>query len=120
MACRTLPLRKRVNTKMIPAKIHLQRVFGLAVITLKKPHFGEKHRQSITYIKHAPILFINRSEERFGLGRDEMIQLMEPLGVHYRVEKFPASPHSFWLLDLWLKPTANVIAELLQAQLPAS
>lgn len=63
-----------------------------------------------------PILFINSSRPRFGVGRDEMIALMKPLNVNYRVEVFDDAPHSFWLLDPWVNPTADIIAAFLKQQ----
>lgn len=64
----------------------------------------------------APILFIKSSRPRFSVGQEEMGRRMAQLGVHYKVEKFSDAPHSFWLFDPWMKPTADLIADFLDAQ----
>ncbi|WP_341936626.1 alpha/beta hydrolase [Marinimicrobium sp. C2-29] len=76
------------------------------------------HRGSPIYYVHEqmpPIFFLNSAIERFGVGRDEMIEKMEPLGIPYRVEKIENTPHTFWLFDPWLEPTADYVAETLEA-----
>lgn len=72
----------------------------------------------INYVGAAtpPVLFINSSRARFGVGRNEMIEKMQPFAIPYRVEKFADAPHSFWLFNPWLEPTANVIADFLNEQ----
>jgi pectinesterase len=72
----------------------------------------------ITYVRRGmpPMLFINSSRARFGVGRDEMIAKMELLAVPHHVEKFPDSPHGFWLLVPWVKPTAKIMADFLDVQ----
>lgn len=75
------------------------------------------HKGSPTYYVHAempPILFLNSARERFGVGRDEMIAKMEPLGIAYHVQRFDNTPHTFWLFDPWLQPTADEVAAFLR------
>ncbi|WP_286804643.1 MULTISPECIES: alpha/beta hydrolase [unclassified Marinimicrobium] len=75
------------------------------------------HKGSPTYYVHAdmpPILFLNSARERFGVGRDEMIAKMEPLGVRYHVQRFDNTPHTFWLFDPWLQPTADEVSAFLR------
>ncbi|WP_027328921.1 alpha/beta hydrolase [Marinimicrobium agarilyticum] len=74
------------------------------------------HKGSPTYYVHEdmpPIFYLNSARERFGVGRDEMIEKMKPLGVPYRTEKFDNTPHTFWLFDPWLQPTADEVADFL-------
>ncbi len=74
------------------------------------------HKGSPTYYVHAdmpPILYLNSARERFGVGRDEMIAKMEPLGIQYHVHRFDNTPHTFWLFDPWLQPTADEVAAFL-------
>lgn len=78
---------------------------------------GLWHKGSPIYYVHGdmpPILFLNSAQERFGVGRDEMIAKMKPLGVEYHVRRFDDTPHTFWLFDPWLQPTADEIAAFLQ------
>src|SRR5690606_29414604 len=63
-----------------------------------------------------PILFIKSSRPRFSVGQQEMGERMTQQGVHYEVKKFSDAPHSFWLFDPWMKPTANLIADFLDAR----
>lgn len=72
----------------------------------------------ITYVRKAmpPVLFINSSRERFSVGRDEMLAKMQKLAVPHHVETFPNSPHGFWLLVPWVKPTAKIMADFLDVQ----
>lgn len=63
-----------------------------------------------------PVLFINSSQERFSIGQDEMIRRLEAAKINYHVEKFSDAPHSFWLFYPWMKPTATMIANFLDAQ----
>jgi len=75
------------------------------------------HKGSPIYYVHAdmpPILFLNSARERFGVGRDQMIAKMEPLGIEYRVRRFDDTPHTFWLFDPWLQPTADEVADFLR------
>lgn len=81
------------------------------------------HRGSPIYYVHKdmpPIFFLNSARERFGVGRDEMIAKMQPLGIPYRVEKIENTPHTFWLFDPWLEPTAKFVAEFLAEHLRMS
>lgn len=60
-----------------------------------------------------PILFLNSSIERFHVGRDPMIEKLKNFGIPYRVETLPNTPHSFWLFEPWLEPSAEIIKEFL-------
>ena len=60
-----------------------------------------------------PILFIGSGQERFAVGREEMIAKLTPLGVGTRVFMLPDTPHSFWLFDPWLAPTVGAMADFL-------
>ena len=63
-----------------------------------------------------PILFLVSAQERFSVGHREMIEKMKPLGIAYQVAQIPDSPHSFWLFDPWLKPSADIVANFLDRQ----
>jgi acetyl esterase/lipase len=74
------------------------------------------HDASPTFYVHPempPILFLNSARERFGVGRDEMIEKLKPLGIPYQVTVLPETPHTFWLFDPWLQPAAGIIADFL-------
>lgn len=60
-----------------------------------------------------PMLFIGSGQARFSVGRDEMVTKLRAAGVTSRVVLFPDTPHSFWLLDPWLAPTADATAQFL-------
>jgi acetyl esterase/lipase len=78
------------------------------------------HDASPTYYVHAdmpPILYLNSARERFGVGRDEMIEKMKPLGIPYQVTILPETPHTYWLFDPWLQPAAGIIADFLDRYL---
>ncbi len=63
-----------------------------------------------------PILFLISAQERFSVGHKEMIEKMKPLGIPYQVTQLPGTPHSFWLFDPWLQPSANIVAKFLDQQ----
>lgn len=63
-----------------------------------------------------PILFLVSAQERFSVGHREMIEKMKSLGIAYQVAQIPDSPHSFWLFDPWLKPSADIVASFLDRQ----
>lgn len=54
-----------------------------------------------------PTLFINSSMPRFHAGRDDMIKLLDGYHVYSEVHTLEDSPHSFWLMNPWFKPTLN-------------
>lgn len=66
--------------------------------------------------KTPPVLFIKSSESRFSVGQEEMSRLLDEYRVNNHVETFRNAPHSFWLLYPWMKPTATIIANFLDAQ----
>lgn len=63
-----------------------------------------------------PVLFINSSEARFSVGQTEMIRRLEEARINYHVEKLHDAPHSFWLFYPWMRPTASMMANFLDAQ----
>lgn len=71
------------------------------------------HRASPIYYVHSqmpPIFFLNSARERFSVGREEMIEKMDRLGIGHRSEQIPNTPHTFWLFEPWLEPTADFVA----------
>jgi len=69
--------------------------------------------------KTPPILFIGSGQERFSVGRDEMMAKLKAAGVATEVVLFPDTPHSFWLFDPWLDPTVDATVKFLRAYMPA-
>nr|WP_308605972.1 alpha/beta hydrolase [Massilia sp. DJPM01] len=65
-----------------------------------------------------PMLFIGSGQARFSVGRDEMVEKMHAAGVATKVVMLPDAPHSFWLFDPWITPTADAMAGFLTTQLP--
>lgn len=66
-----------------------------------------------------PMLFIDSSQQRFSVGRDEMVSSMAQAGVATRVLILPGTPHSFWMFDPWLQTTVDATVDFLNQQLPA-
>ncbi|MES2900159.1 MAG: alpha/beta hydrolase [Pseudomonadota bacterium] len=73
----------------------------------------------IFYVNRAtpPVLFIGSGQARFSVGREEMVEKLQAHGVASKVVLLAAAPHSFWLLDPWIDPTAEAIDEFLRHQL---
>lgn len=69
----------------------------------------------INYVtEHSPpILFLNSSRERFSAGQQDYINKYVAMGGCASSYKFEDSPHSYWLFEPWLTPTANIIAAFL-------
>ncbi|MCE3606429.1 alpha/beta hydrolase [Massilia sp. P8910] len=65
-----------------------------------------------------PMLFIGSAQPRFSVGRDDMVGKMHAAGAAARVVMLPDSPHSFWLFDPWITPTADAMADFLATELP--
>src|SRR5690606_35741322 len=63
-----------------------------------------------------PILFLNSAQERFHVGRDEMIEKMKEFGTATKVVTLPDTPHTFWLYEPWLKPAAAEVVLFLREQ----
>jgi acetyl esterase/lipase len=63
-----------------------------------------------------PMLFIGSAQTRFSVGREEMIEKLTPLGVKTQLVLLPSTPHSFWMFDPWLEPTANAAVEFLNKE----
>jgi len=77
------------------------------------------HEASPTYYvgeQSPPILFLNSAQERFHVGRDEMVQKMAIYNIPTKVVTLPDTPHTFWLYDPWVKPAADAVIEFLQTQ----
>lgn len=67
-----------------------------------------------------PMLFIGSAQPRFAVGREEMVEKMTAAGVATEVVMLPDSPHSFWLFEPWIDPTADSIATFLHTRLPTT
>ncbi|MCB9316438.1 MAG: alpha/beta hydrolase [Lewinellaceae bacterium] len=52
-----------------------------------------------------PFLFVNSTQPRFHAGRDDMMSMLSSLGIYSEVHTIPDTPHSFWLVHPWFKPT---------------
>lgn len=63
-----------------------------------------------------PMLFIKSSVPRFSVGQEEISRLLDEQRINNYVEIFRDAPHSFWLLYPWMKPTATIMANFLDAQ----
>jgi len=72
----------------------------------------------ISYVnKHTPpILFIKSAEPQFSVGEFEMSHRLDHFRVNHHVEKFADAPHGFWMLYPWMRPTAIMMANFLDAQ----
>ncbi|BBB68684.1 hypothetical protein UNDYM_4431 [Undibacterium sp. YM2] len=60
-----------------------------------------------------PILFIGSAQKRFSLGRDEMAEKLNALGIANQTVLLPDTPHSFWLFDPWLGTTVEAMTVFL-------
>ncbi|MDT0644633.1 pectinesterase family protein [Zunongwangia sp. F363] len=60
-----------------------------------------------------PTLFINSSQARFHAGRDDMIKILDELGIYSEVHTIENSPHSFWLMHPWFEETLNLTTSFL-------
>ncbi|MBK8967627.1 MAG: alpha/beta hydrolase [Lewinellaceae bacterium] len=54
-----------------------------------------------------PFLFINSAVPRFHAGRDDMVKMLDTLGIYSEVHTIPDTPHSFWLVHPWFEPTVK-------------
>ncbi|MFA9389541.1 MAG: alpha/beta hydrolase fold domain-containing protein [Prolixibacteraceae bacterium] len=61
-----------------------------------------------------PVLFINSQHPRFHAGRDDMIEILDSLGIYSEVHTLPNTPHPFWLFDPWFDPTVNWMEQFLE------
>lgn len=59
------------------------------------------------------ILFLNSAQQRFHVGRDEMIGKMKIYGIPSKAVTLPNSPHTFWLYEPFIKPAAAVVVAFL-------
>jgi len=66
--------------------------------------------------KTPPILYLLSDQARFSLGYKDMIVKLKAKGIAYQVTKLPNTPHSFWLFDPWLQPSADIVAAFLDQQ----
>ncbi|WP_331344781.1 alpha/beta hydrolase [Cellvibrio sp. UBA7661] len=60
-----------------------------------------------------PILYLNSAQERFHVGRDEMVKKMDIYNIPTTVVTLPNTPHTFWLYDPYIKPAAAVVVTFL-------
>jgi acetyl esterase/lipase len=60
------------------------------------------------------ILFINSSQSRFHVGRDETIKKLDKFSIYSEVHTFDDAPHSFWLFEPWFERTAQYTEQFLQ------
>lgn len=77
------------------------------------------HDASPTYYvgeSSPPVLFLNSAQERFHVGRDEMIAKLKIYGIPSKVVTLPNTPHTFWLYEPWIKPAAAVVVDFLDEQ----
>jgi acetyl esterase/lipase len=77
------------------------------------------HDASPTYYvgeNSPPILFLNSAQERFHVGRDEMVGKMKVYNIPTKVITLPDTPHTFWLYEPFIKPAATVVVEFLDEQ----
>ncbi|WP_323815922.1 alpha/beta hydrolase [Cellvibrio sp. NN19] len=77
------------------------------------------HEASPTYYvgeSSPPILFLNSSQARFHVGRDEMTAKMDIYKIPHKVVTLADAPHTFWLYEPWIKPAAAEAVAFLQAQ----
>lgn len=64
--------------------------------------------------KNTPaMLFIGCAQKRFSLGREEMVEKLNTLGIHHQTVQLPDTPHSFWLFDPWLETTVDAMTAFL-------
>ncbi|MEZ5044802.1 MAG: alpha/beta hydrolase [Saprospiraceae bacterium] len=54
-----------------------------------------------------PFVFINSAMPRFHAGRDDFVKQLSKFGTYSEVHTIADSPHSFWLVHPWFKPTLN-------------
>lgn len=59
-------------------------------------------------------LFINSSRLRFSAGKSEYIEKMKALNKCVSYTAFDNSPHTYWLFEPWLTPTADIIAAFMK------
>jgi len=69
---------------------------------IQKPEIW-KEASALTHVdKHTPpALFINSAYPRFHAGRNDMIKIMDSLGIYSEVHELPDTPHPFWFFHPW-------------------
>lgn len=74
-----------------------------------------KEASPLEYVnkKTPPILFINSAQPRFHAGRDDMISNLDKFNIYNETRTIPETPHSFWLMHPWFKPTLNYTVSFL-------
>jgi len=60
-----------------------------------------------------PIIFINSTQPRFHAGRDDMLSILNKYHIYNEVHTLPETPHSFWLMHPWFKPTLDLTVSFL-------
>lgn len=75
-----------------------------------------KEASPINYVNAntPPILFIGSAQERFSVGRTEMIAAMSKTNRYTELVLLPDSPHSFWMFEPWLTPSVTAIDSFLR------
>lgn len=77
------------------------------------------HDASPTYYvgeSSPPVLFLNSSQERFHVGRDEMMAKLAIYAIPSKTITLPDTPHTFWLYEPWIQPAAAYVAAFLDEQ----
>ncbi|MGW8394294.1 family 43 glycosylhydrolase [Pseudoduganella sp. HUAS MS19] len=67
----------------------------------------------------APILFITSGQPRFSVGREALVERLGRYKIPAEHVHLPGTPHSFWLFDPWLAPTADAMQAFLERTLGA-
>jgi len=69
----------------------------------------------INYVdaKTPPIIFINSSQDRFHVGRDEMIQKLNKHKIFSEVHTIADTPHTFWLFHPWFDKAMDYMIKFL-------
>lgn len=66
----------------------------------------------------APMLFIRSSVPRFSVGYAAALDRLNAVGGAGQDHVFTDAPHSYWLFDPWVAPTARLMADFIGANPP--
>ena len=105
---------------MAPAWLNMERkptsndVTWLGCTFLEKPAIW-KEASPIFWVnkKSPPVMFLNSGFSRYHAGQDEMIGMMNELGIYNEVHKFKVKLHPFWLFHPWFNPTVEFMVKFL-------
>ena len=61
-----------------------------------------------------PFLFVNSSYPRFHAGRDDLFKILDKHQIYHEAHTFEGSPHGFWLVKPWFKPTCKYTVDFLE------